>query len=339
MVAEGAFAAQLAELDVALEDDFGVGGDFEIDGFALDDLDGLAAQEAGDHELFDFRRRGDDGGKGGCRIGADGDGDFEPRAFQVAERDLRQAADGAVGDRRLRRRRTRPWRRRCAAARRRPAESAAAALRRAFAIVLGGNFLPLPVHAGGLAVVDLHAIHADVALAGARVARVHAGQRDEAAAIVGPALEDGECVEIEVFAENDFFAGRVFGADGFGKGAGERAELRQHFELVEEAFGSFDVHQASDALGDFVEIVDAESESHAALAAELVDEHLVAGMAFDVFKEQRRTAGGVLGTPFFCEGELPRAPILLTRSVISVISSSGETSSRMRFSSPCFSRA
>ena len=34
-----------------------------------------------------------------------------------------------------------------------------------FAVVLGGYLLPLPVHAGGLAVVDLHAVHADVALA------------------------------------------------------------------------------------------------------------------------------------------------------------------------------
>ena len=167
VVAERAFAAEFAEFDVAFEDDFGVGGDFEVDGFALDDLDRLAAQEAGDHELFNFGRRGDDGGKSECRIGANGDGDFEPRAFQIADGDLRNAADGAVGN----------------------GDSAAGgfghcsdscALRaelvlvegiggysiaHGFAIVFGGDFLALPVHAGGLAVVDLHAIHADVALA------------------------------------------------------------------------------------------------------------------------------------------------------------------------------
>ncbi len=55
VVAEGAFAAQFAEFDVAFEDDFGVGGDFKVDGLALDDFDGLAAQEAGDHELLDSR--------------------------------------------------------------------------------------------------------------------------------------------------------------------------------------------------------------------------------------------------------------------------------------------
>ena len=68
------------------------------------------------------------------------------------------------------------------------------------AVVLGGYFLALPVHAGGLAVVDLHAVHADVAPAGAGVSGVDAGQGDEAAAVVGPALEDGEGVEVEVFA-------------------------------------------------------------------------------------------------------------------------------------------
>ena len=98
VVAEGAFAAQLAQFDVAFEDDLGVGGDFQIDGLALDDLDRLAAQETGDQELLDLRRRGNDGGKGRGRIGADGHGNFKPRAFQIAHRHLRQAADGTVGD-------------------------------------------------------------------------------------------------------------------------------------------------------------------------------------------------------------------------------------------------
>ena len=84
---------------------------------------------------------------------------------------------------------------------------------------------------------------------------------------------------------------RVFGADGLGECAGERAQLRQHLELVEEAFRSLHVHQAFDALGDFVQPLDAESHRHAPLAAELVDEDFVAGMAFYVFKEQRRAAG------------------------------------------------
>ena len=98
--------------------------------------------------------------------------------------------------------------------------------------------------------------------------------------------------------------GASLAADGFGEGAGERAELRQHFELVEEAFGGFDVEEAVMRLGDFVEVVDAESQGHAPLAAELVDEDLVAGMAFDVFKEECGAAGGVVP---FCAGTRVRA--------------------------------
>ena len=99
--------------------------------------------------------------------------------------------------------------------------------------MLCGYLLALPVHAGGLAVVDLHPIHSDIALAGARVAGDDAGQCDEAASVEGPALEDWEIVEIEVLATNHFLARRFFGADGFGECAGERAQLRQHLELVE----------------------------------------------------------------------------------------------------------
>jgi len=146
-----------------------------------------------------------------------------------------------------------------------------------------------------LAVVDLHPIHADVALAGAPssswVASDDAGEGDEAATVVRPAFEDGKVVEVEVVAADDFLAGGVFGADGFGEGAGEFAELREHFELVEEAFGGFEVEEAGDAAGNFVERIYAEGHGHAALAAELVDEDLVAGMAFYVFEEERGTAG------------------------------------------------
>ncbi len=73
-----------------------------------------------------------------------------------------------------------------------PALSVAAAARSALAIVFGADFLALPVHAGGALVVDLHAIHADVALAGLGIAGDDAGQGDEAAGILRPALQDGE---------------------------------------------------------------------------------------------------------------------------------------------------
>ena len=171
--------------------------------------------------------------------------------------------------------------------------------------MLGGDLLPLPVHPGGLAVVDLHPVHSDVALARARVAGDDAGQGNEAAAVVRPALEDGELVQIELVAaavlvrmQDDLLAGSLLTADGLGKGAGQRAQLRQHFELVDEALRGFKVHQGLNALGNLVQPFDAQGQRHAPLAAELVDEDLVAGMALDVLEEQGRTAGRVA----FCAG-------------------------------------
>ena len=287
MIAKGAFAAQFAQLDVAFEDDFSVGGNLEIDGFALDDFDGLAAQEAGDEILLDLGRSGDDGGESCGRIGADGHGNFEARAFEIAQRHLRKAADGTVrdGDSAA----CRLGHGRDASGERIFGGVGCRSLAQGFAIVLGGDLLPLPVHAGGLSVVNLHAVHADVALARARVAGDDAGEGDEAAAVMRPALEDGKVVEVEVVAANTFLAGGVFGADGFGEGAGERAQLREHFELVEKAFRGFQVHQRMNPFGDFVKPFDAESQRHAPLAAELIDEDLVAGMALDVLEEQGGT--------------------------------------------------
>ena len=77
VVAKGAFGAQLVEADVTFEHDFRRGGHLQIDGLALDQLDGLLAEKAGDDELLYLRRCGDDGGEGGGGIGADGDGDLK----------------------------------------------------------------------------------------------------------------------------------------------------------------------------------------------------------------------------------------------------------------------
>ena len=76
VIAEGAFGAEFVEVDVAFENDFGAGGNFEIDGFAFHQLDRFLAEEAGDQVLLDIGRSGDDGGESQRGIGADGDGDF-----------------------------------------------------------------------------------------------------------------------------------------------------------------------------------------------------------------------------------------------------------------------
>ena len=128
-------------------------------------------------------------------------------------------------------------------------------LAEAFTIMFGGNFLALPVHAGGLAVVDLHAIHADVALPcrRARVAGDDAGQGDEAAAILGPALQDGKIEDAEIFAQDDFFAGRIFGGDKFGEEFSHLGEHGEHANFIEEAFGGAEIHELANAVGDIIQ--------------------------------------------------------------------------------------
>ena len=52
--------------------------------------------------------------------------------------------------------------------------------------VFGGVLLALPVHAGSLSVVDLHAVHAYVALSRFGVPGYDAGEGDEGASVLGP---------------------------------------------------------------------------------------------------------------------------------------------------------
>ena len=52
------------------------------------------------------------------------------------------------------------------------------------------HLVDLPVHRGRALVENLHAIHADVARAGFRIARVHIRERDETAAVFWPAFQD-----------------------------------------------------------------------------------------------------------------------------------------------------
>jgi len=155
--------------------------------------------------------------------------------------------------------------------------------------VFGSYFLSLPVHACGVLVVDLHSVHAYVALAGFGITRYYARERDEAAGIFRPALDDRKIIQREVVTTNDFFARSA--GNCFRK---ELPHLRQHWEhlyFVKEALRGFYVDELADAVGDFVEFVDLEREIHAACRTELVDEDLCAGMAFDVLEKQRGAAG------------------------------------------------
>ena len=77
------------------------------------------------------------------------------------------------------------------------------------AIMLRALLVRLPVHAGGALVENLQAVHAAVAFAGIGIAREDHRQRDERAAVVGPAREHGVIVERKAVGLDDFLAGAL----------------------------------------------------------------------------------------------------------------------------------
>ena len=89
------------------------------------------------------------------------------------------------------------------------------------------------MHSRSGGVVDLQAVHAYIALAGFWVASGYAGEGDEAAGVLRPALQDGEVEKGKVVVFDYFFAGS--GGDGLGEELSGFGEEREHFEFVEEA--------------------------------------------------------------------------------------------------------
>ena len=234
---------------------------------------GLLAQEAGNQEFVDVRRRGNNRRKRDRRIGADRNRYRHTPRHLLAFGDARAAAGARHhvergGDR--------------------LSLAMGRGATHALAIVLGALLLALPVHAGAALVVDMQAIHADVALALRRVFGHDRRQRDEAAAVLRPALQDREVEQREVVVLDDFLARPAL--HFFGEELAQVGQHGQHLDFVEQALGRLHVHEVLDAVGDFVQRVDVERHLHAALGAKLVDEHPRAGIALDVLEQQGRTA-------------------------------------------------
>ena len=78
VVAERPLGRQVALLDVALEHDLGVRGHLEVDRLRRHELDRLALEEAGEHELVDVLRQRRRRGVGADRVEPERDGDLEP---------------------------------------------------------------------------------------------------------------------------------------------------------------------------------------------------------------------------------------------------------------------
>ena len=132
------------------------------------------------------------------------------------------------------------------------------------AVMLRAALVPLPVHAGGPAVVHLHAVGADVPHAGFRILREHQRQRDVFAAVFGPALQNRQRVERAV-AIDDLLAGRVL--HRLRHQVAQPVDHRQHLQRVHDAFGHLRRHQLVDLLREVVERLDAERQAHALVRA------------------------------------------------------------------------
>ena len=174
--------------------------------------------------------------------------------------------------------------------------------------VARADLLQLPVHAGGAVVVNLDAIHADVALAGVGVFGDDAGQRDETSAVQRPAFLDGEVEqgwEVRLTLTVSARSGRAFARPAssqhdvrrLGPRLGARrwrVELVNHFlaravlhqlrfgvaqiERLAEQFDGFaetgrrlGFHQRAEFGGDFVHGIRAQAHGHALLRAQRVD--------------------------------------------------------------------
>src|SRR5262249_45964361 len=96
------------------------------------------------------------------------------------------------------------------------------------AMVCRAMFVNLPVHARGLLVVNLHAIHSDIARTRARIACENHREGYKTPTVRFPTFQNREIEEIEfAFALNDFLARA--GVDRAWEVFAEFGQLGQHF--------------------------------------------------------------------------------------------------------------
>src|SRR5258708_11124210 len=145
------------------------------------------------------------------------------------------------------------------------------------------------MHACGLPVVDLHAIHPHVTLAGLGVARHDARESDEASRVLWPALQDWKVEKREAIALDYFFAGA--GRDCARKKLSCFRQEGEHLQFVEESLWRLEVHEDAHALSEFVEGSDAERQLHARVRAKLINEKLRSWIALEVLEQERGTSG------------------------------------------------
>src|SRR5580704_14052241 len=196
VITERSFGAELIEVNVAFQNYLGTGWHFEVYGLAFHQLNRFLAKESGDQVLLYVRRRGNDGGKRDSRLSADRDSHLHLSGGTTvgknrSARRPRHEIDrsGSTGGSLHNICRALPGRTGEGA---RPHTACAGGAAQSFAIVFRTNLLPLPVQAGGVLIENLETIHSDVPLAALGIAGDNAWKSDEAACVLGPALQDGE---------------------------------------------------------------------------------------------------------------------------------------------------
>src|SRR5262249_32279934 len=150
---------------------------------------------------------------------------------------------------------------------------------------LGAALVDLPVHAAGVAIVDLNAIHADVARAARRVAADDHRQRNVAPAVFGPALENLQPAEVDLLSGQDYLpAWRTLSR--LRAIAYHLRQLAELLSLVEQAGRHLGLDQAAHALAQLVQVSQAQRPGHALAAAHRIDQHRDAITAH-VLEQQR----------------------------------------------------
>ncbi len=161
----------------------------------------------------------------------------------------------------------------------------------------GAIVMNVPMHRRALFVHDLHAVHADVALAVVGVERVDAGHRDVATgaflgvsgaaaitalAIVGPTLNDGQVEEAGVVGLDDLLTDARL--TNFRTDARELGQFGEFLHLGHQRRRHLGFDERLDAFGQRFETRHAEALAHSLVAAEDIDRAGDVG-TLHVFKE------------------------------------------------------
>ena len=146
-----------------------------------------------------------------------------------------------------------------------------AARRLRVAEIVRAVLVDVPVHARRAFVVFLQAVHADIALARRRILREDERQRDERPAVLRPARQNRNLVEVRLHL-HDFLARRFFHVLRKVDGLLRHRDQRDDIHLVlKRNIRKF--HDLAQLVADIIELLHTKRERHALIAAERIHEH------------------------------------------------------------------